>query len=165
MATIVEGDQKVSFSIATTPRCRRGRYSFPWIAPLYPWYVPYIAECLARRYQVPFLKSLVWPLPNTQSTRPMSWLVTINQYKQLILISIDARRSWRNGYHQKKWVQLSEFKSWTKQFAFYIALEKAWIQPSPPQAMGKIVWKILVCWFESKYKRSMYVIPYSDGIK
>ena len=36
------------------------RYSFPSIAPLYPWYVPYIAECLARRYQVPFLKSLGW---------------------------------------------------------------------------------------------------------
>ena len=32
----VEGDQKVPFSIATTPRCRGGRYSFPWIAPLYP---------------------------------------------------------------------------------------------------------------------------------
>ena len=24
---------------------RERRYSFPWIAPLYPWYVPYIAEC------------------------------------------------------------------------------------------------------------------------
>ena len=45
LATLVEGDQKASFSIATTPRCRGGRYSFPWIAPLYPWYVPYIAEC------------------------------------------------------------------------------------------------------------------------
>ena len=49
--TIVEGDQKAPFSIATTPRCREGRYSFPMIAPLYP----YIAECSARRYQVPFL--------------------------------------------------------------------------------------------------------------
>ena len=39
---------------------RGGRYSFPWIAPLYPWYIPYIAECRARRYQVPFFESLVW---------------------------------------------------------------------------------------------------------
>ena len=39
------GDLKAPFSIATTPKCREGRYSFPWIAPLYPWYVPYIAEC------------------------------------------------------------------------------------------------------------------------
>ena len=41
----IEGDQKAPFSIATTPKCREGRYSFPWITPLYPWYVPYNAEC------------------------------------------------------------------------------------------------------------------------
>ena len=45
LATVVEGDQKAPFSKATTPRCREGHYSFPWIAPLYPWYVPYFAEC------------------------------------------------------------------------------------------------------------------------
>ena len=39
LATIVEGDPKAPFSIATTPRCRGGRYSIPWIAPLYPWYL------------------------------------------------------------------------------------------------------------------------------
>ena len=33
--TVVEGDQKVPFSIATTLRCREERYSFSWIAPLY----------------------------------------------------------------------------------------------------------------------------------
>ena len=36
LATVVEGGPKAPFSIATTPRCRGGRYSFPWIAPLYP---------------------------------------------------------------------------------------------------------------------------------
>ena len=36
LATIVEGDPKAPFSIVTTPRCRGGRYSIPWIAPLYP---------------------------------------------------------------------------------------------------------------------------------
>ena len=30
LATIVEGDPKVLFSIATT-RCREGSYSFPWM--------------------------------------------------------------------------------------------------------------------------------------
>ena len=44
LATIVEGNQKAPFSIATTPRCKRGHYSFPRIAPIYPWYIPYIAE-------------------------------------------------------------------------------------------------------------------------
>ena len=33
-ATLVEGDQKVPFSIATIPRYRGGCYSFPCIAPL-----------------------------------------------------------------------------------------------------------------------------------
>ena len=45
LATVVESDQKAPFSIASTPRCGGGRYSFPWIAPLYSSYVPYIAEC------------------------------------------------------------------------------------------------------------------------
>ena len=44
LATVVKGDQKPPFPIATTPRCRGGRYSFPWIVPLYPRYVPYIAK-------------------------------------------------------------------------------------------------------------------------
>ena len=34
LATLVDGDPKAPFSVATTPRCRGGRYSFPWIAPL-----------------------------------------------------------------------------------------------------------------------------------
>ena len=60
LATVVKGDLKAPFSIATTPRFKGGRYSFPWITPLYPWYVPYIAEYQTKRYQVPFLKSLIW---------------------------------------------------------------------------------------------------------
>ena len=36
LATVVECDLKVPFSIATTPRCRGGCYSILWIAPLYP---------------------------------------------------------------------------------------------------------------------------------
>ena len=36
LATIVQGDPKVPFSIATTPMCRGGRYSIPWIALRYP---------------------------------------------------------------------------------------------------------------------------------
>ena len=36
LATVVDGDPKVRFSIASTPKCRGGRFSFSWIAPLYP---------------------------------------------------------------------------------------------------------------------------------
>ena len=35
LATLVEGDPKANFSIATTPKWRGERYLFPWIAPLY----------------------------------------------------------------------------------------------------------------------------------
>ena len=45
LATVVEGEPKAPFSIATTPRCRGGRDFFSWIAPLYPWSLPYNAEC------------------------------------------------------------------------------------------------------------------------
>ena len=40
LTNVIERNPKAPFSIATTPRCRGGRYFFPWIAPLYPWYVP-----------------------------------------------------------------------------------------------------------------------------
>ena len=36
LVTLVEGDPTAHFSIATTLRCRGGRYSIPRIAPLYP---------------------------------------------------------------------------------------------------------------------------------
>ena len=36
LATVVEGDPKDPFSIATIPSCRGGYYSIPWIAPLHP---------------------------------------------------------------------------------------------------------------------------------
>ena len=45
LATLVESNTKTHFSIATTPMWRGGCYSFPWIAPLYPWSVPNSAEC------------------------------------------------------------------------------------------------------------------------
>ena len=45
LTTAVVGDQRDPFLIASIPRCSGGHYSFLWIAPLYPWYVPYIAKC------------------------------------------------------------------------------------------------------------------------
>ena len=81
LLTIVWGNLKAPFSISTTPRCRREYYFFPWIAPLYPWYIPYNAEYQIRKYEVPFFKSLIcqpriepWslsPLVNTLQPWPM----------------------------------------------------------------------------------------------
>ena len=44
LATVVKGYLKAPFSIATTLKCRGRCYYFPWIAPLYPWNIPYNAE-------------------------------------------------------------------------------------------------------------------------
>ena len=44
LATVVEGEPKAPFLIATTPMCWGERYSFPRIAPLYPWSLPYSAK-------------------------------------------------------------------------------------------------------------------------
>ena len=40
LVTVVEGDPKAPFSIATTPKCKGGRNSIPWIAPPNPWSLP-----------------------------------------------------------------------------------------------------------------------------
>ena len=98
LATVVEGDPKAPFSIATTPRCRGGHYSFPLIAPLYPWYVPYNTKCEARRYQVPFSLKVFGmirpgiepqssgPLVDTLPTRPISWLVLIQKVAEKLMV-------------------------------------------------------------------------------
>ena len=39
LATLVEVDLNDPFSTATTQKCRKECYSFPWIAPLYAWSV------------------------------------------------------------------------------------------------------------------------------
>ena len=41
LATLVEGDSKAPFSIATTSRCREGHYSFPWIHYISCIYFPF----------------------------------------------------------------------------------------------------------------------------
>ena len=86
-----EGNPKAPFSIATTPRCWGGCYFFPWIAPLYPWFLPYNAECWARKHQVLFF----WvfgmtrlrieplshaPLVNTLLTRPCNKKICVCIY-------------------------------------------------------------------------------------
>ena len=84
MATIVESDSKVVISITITPKNKGGRYSFPWIAPLYPWYVPY-NECWVlskvASSTIFWVFIMTWPgielrstgpLPSTLTSRPMS---------------------------------------------------------------------------------------------
>ena len=60
MATIVEGNLKAPFSIATTVRCRRGSYSFSWIAPLTLDLYHIIMRVKQWGIKYHFFESLVW---------------------------------------------------------------------------------------------------------
>ena len=82
MATVVKADQKAPFSIATTLRCREGCYSFPLIATLYPWYIPYICWVLSMEVSSTIFKVFgmtrteieprpLGPLANTLTTGPI----------------------------------------------------------------------------------------------
>ena len=88
--TVVEGDQKVPFSIATTQRSRGGRYSFPWIAPFYSWYIPLYCWVLSKEVWSTIFEVFGMtrpgleprspgPLANTLPTRPMSLLLLVYQ--------------------------------------------------------------------------------------
>ena len=59
LATVVKGDPKASLLIATTSRCRAGRYSLPWIAPLYLDPYRIMLRVKQGSNQVPFFESLV----------------------------------------------------------------------------------------------------------
>ena len=45
LVTEVESDTKAPFSIATTPSCWGGRYTFSRVTSLYPSSLPYNAQC------------------------------------------------------------------------------------------------------------------------
>ena len=61
MATIVEGNPNAPFSIATTPRCRGGRYSFPG---LYIYIYIYSGE---KNGKVRKKKSYIFVIPQSFS--------------------------------------------------------------------------------------------------
>ena len=75
MATVVVGDSKVPFSIPTEPRCRVGRDSFPWIAPLYPYLIMLSVKQGSIKYHM--TRPRIEPtspesLANTLTIMPMS---------------------------------------------------------------------------------------------
>ena len=58
LATIVEGNPKAPFSIATTPRCRGGRYSFPGL--LYFTLDPYLIMLSVKQGGIKYHYLSLW---------------------------------------------------------------------------------------------------------
>ena len=84
--TLVEGNSKAPFSIATTPRCGGGCYSFPWITPLTldPYFIMPIVKQGGIKYHFLSLWYDTWsgiepqssgPLANSLKIMPMGWWV------------------------------------------------------------------------------------------
>ena len=78
VGNIVEGDPRAPFSIATTLRCRLGRYSIPWIAPLYPWSLPIVLS--AKKGSIKYHLLHLW-YDLTWDWTPVSW--TIGEYTKV----------------------------------------------------------------------------------
>ena len=120
--TIVEGNPKAPFSIATTPRCRGGCYSFPGL--LYFTLDPYLIMLGVKQGGI---KYHFWvfgmtrpgieprspgPLANTLTARPMSGKLLVMRSKSfiktlnaVISASIDENRpahQLKRGLHSKK---------------------------------------------------------------
>ena len=73
LATVVEGGSKAPFLIATTPRCRGGRYYIPWKVklatlnkgdPKAPFSIAITPRCSEGRYSFPWIAPLYpWSIP------------------------------------------------------------------------------------------------------
>ena len=99
MATIVEGDPKAPFSIATTPWCMGGRYSFPGL--LHFTLDPYLIMLSVKQGGIKYHFFLVFgmtrlgiepwspgPLVNTLTDRPIYIYIYISSYLCVYTFSI-----------------------------------------------------------------------------
>ena len=83
------------FSIATTPRCRGRRYSFPWTAPIFPLVHTLYCWELSKDVSSTILKSLVWHDlgldPGLLAHYPLYCIVNM----QLAPLSLGQTLKWR----------------------------------------------------------------------
>ena len=110
MATVVEGDLKAPFSIVTTKRCRGGRYSFPWIAPLYldPYFIMLSVKQGSIKYRF-FFWSLWYDL--TWDWTQVFWaIVELSNYYADVYLSIYTH----THTHQKMDATLSSLQKYIK---------------------------------------------------
>ena len=101
MATIVEGNPKAPFSIATTPMCRGGRYSFPGL--LYFTLDPYLIMLSAKQGGIKYHFLSLWydstwdwipgrVIPKTQKMVLDASLLNTQHYKVRIKGKVEQSR-------------------------------------------------------------------------
>ena len=99
LPTLGERDPRAPVSIATTLRCRGGCYFFPWIAPLYPWSLPYIAVLSKEASSTIFwVFGMTRPGIEPRSPGPLANTLTIMPMSGKSKNG-DLRRRWPEGSH------------------------------------------------------------------
>ena len=102
LVTVVEVDPKASFSIATTPRCRGGCYSYPWIAPPLPLICTLYCWVLSKAVSSTIFKVFDMTRPGIEPSSPgplantlLTWSIDCNLLKNwLCLSSYPWQRGW-----------------------------------------------------------------------
>ena len=84
MVTVVEGNSKTPFSIATTPRCRGGSYSFPGLLhfTLETYLIMLRVEVGGIKYHF-WVLDLTRPVIEPQSTGPLATTLPLCQWAGL----------------------------------------------------------------------------------
>ena len=72
LSPLIESDPKAPFSIATTPRCGRGRYSIPRIVPLY--LDPHLIMLSAKQGGIKYHFLSLW-YDSTRDWTTVSWTI------------------------------------------------------------------------------------------
>ena len=154
LATIVEGDLKAPFSVATTSRCWEGRYSFPWIAPLYPWSIPYNAVkqgSIKYHFWVFGMTRLgiepqsSGPLANTVTAKTTIWFQVFlfnanNFWTDEILIRTDALGQWilesgNEEFHNRNLISGLSLLLYTEQPFLRSILSSLWLLSCKPWSL------------------------------
>ena len=85
LVTLVKSDPKAPFSIATTLCYRKRRYSFPWIAPLYP-YLIMLSVKKATSSTIFWVFGITRLGIEPQSTGPLADTVTIRPINEYVKV-------------------------------------------------------------------------------
>ena len=107
MTTVVTGNLKAPFLIATTQSCRERCYSFPWIAPLYPWSTPYNAVLSNEASSTIFwVFGMTWPAIELWSPRPLASPLTIVSMGHLTVCKLYFKKSYLKQLYTKDYYNI-----------------------------------------------------------
>ena len=156
LSTLIEGNPKAPFSIATTLRCRGRLYSIPWIAPLYPWSYLIMLNVKQGGIKYHFFESLVCldlVLANTllirlKTNHPSLDLLHFKYHMLALFANFTSyQMRWWGGWSCGIVANVLDFNFVVSKFKFQlcyyvhfcsqIPLRKVWTPLSaPPQAIG-----------------------------